>query len=123
MTLQSINPATEEVLATFEEFSLRQVEEAVGKAHEVRRSWSQASFAERGRVLREAARYMREQKDRLARLMTLEMGKPITESEAEVDKCAWVCEFYAENAERFLSDEPIRTNAKNSYVAFEPLGV
>jgi succinate-semialdehyde dehydrogenase/glutarate-semialdehyde dehydrogenase len=123
MAILSINPATEEQLAAFEEFTPEQIERAVAGAHETFEEWAASSFNRRADMLLQAARYLRRNRDRFARLMTLEMGKPIVESEAEVDKCAWVCEYYAENVERFLSPEPVSTNARESYVAYEPLGV
>ena len=73
--------------------------------------------------LRAAADFSRANKERYATLMTAEMGKPIVESEAEIEKCAWNCEYYAENGERFLAKEEIATNAHHSYIQFDPLGV
>jgi acyl-CoA reductase-like NAD-dependent aldehyde dehydrogenase len=123
MSIQSINPATEEVLRTFEPYSREQVDEALEQAHNAFLSWRETSFAERASYIRRVAAYMRSNKNELARIATLEMGKPITEAEAEVEKCAWNCDFYAENAEKFLADEIVSTNATESYVAFRPLGV
>lgn len=123
MVMQSINPATEEVLASFEDFSPAQVEAALEHAHDAYRSWREASFGERATRMQAAARILRAQNARWATLMTSEMGKPIVEAEAEVEKCAWGCDFYAEHAARFLADEPVATNARESFVAFEPLGV
>src|SRR5207248_5931780 len=80
------------------------------------------TFRERAGWMRRAAGILRERSRELARTMTLEMGKPIGASESEVEKCAWVCEYYSENAEKFLTDEPIATDASNSYVAFQPIG-
>src|SRR5256885_12303505 len=121
MAIESINPANEEVLATFDELSPEQVDAAINATHQAWRAWSQTSFGERGRLMRRVANYLRVSKPRFSRLITIEMGKPIIEAEAEIEKCAWACEFYADNAERFLSDEPVKTNAAHSYVAFEPL--
>ena len=123
MTFQSINPATEAVLATFDEFHSRQTEAALAEADTAFREWRRASVAERARPMQRAAALLRERKAKYGGLITAEMGKPIVAAEAEVEKCAWACEFYAENAERFLADEPVRTEARASYVAFEPLGV
>jgi succinate-semialdehyde dehydrogenase / glutarate-semialdehyde dehydrogenase len=123
MVLQSINPATEDVLQTYEEFSDAQIDEALQQAHDAQRQWREASFGERAARLQGIARVLREQKDRWARLATMEMGKPLVEAEAEIEKCAWNCDFYAEHAARFLADEHVETNASESYVAFEPLGV
>lgn len=123
MSIQSINPATEEVIETFEPYTTAQVNLALDEAHNAFFGWRETTFAERGAVLHRVATYLREHKAELARLATLEMGKPIVESEAEVEKCAWNCDFYADNAEKFLADERIATNARESYVSFLPLGV
>jgi acyl-CoA reductase-like NAD-dependent aldehyde dehydrogenase len=123
MIIQSRNPATEEVLATFEVFSDVQIDEALAAAYTAFQSWREVSFAERSAHFHRVANYLREHKAELARTATQEMGKPITESEAEIEKCAWNCEYYADNAEKFLADEPVATNASESYVAFRPLGV
>lgn len=123
MSIQSINPATEEILETFEPFSSAQIDEALASAHSAFRSWRETDFAERSALFQRLATYLRRHKTELGRIATLEMGKPLAESEAEVEKCAWNCEYYAENAEKFLADEPITTNATESYVSFEPLGV
>jgi len=121
--VESINPATEEVIATFEQFTPAQVEQALVEADAAFRQWREQSFAERSRAMRRAAELLRKRKERYAGLITAEMGKPITQAEAEVEKCAWVCEYFADNAERFLARRPAQTNARLSYVAFEPLGV
>jgi acyl-CoA reductase-like NAD-dependent aldehyde dehydrogenase len=123
MTMQSINPATGEVIETFEPFTSAQVDEALGQARHAFLAWRETSFAERSALLRRVAAYLREHKAELGRVATLEMGKPIAESEAEVEKCAWNCDYYAENADHFLANEPIATNAAESYVEFVPIGV
>jgi acyl-CoA reductase-like NAD-dependent aldehyde dehydrogenase len=123
MVLQSINPATEEVFGTFEEFTDAQIDDALQQAHDAQRGWRETSFGRRAAALQAVARVLRAQKSRWAELATREMGKPIVEAEAEIEKCAWNCEYYAEHAARFLSDEHVETNAAESFVAFEPLGV
>lgn len=123
MSIQSINPATEEVIQTFEPYSTTQVDQAIEQAHNAFKSWRETSFAERNQLLQHVADYLREHKDELASIATMEMGKPITESQAEIEKCAWNCDFYANNAASFLADEYVATNATNSYVEFQPLGV
>ena len=120
--LTSVNPATEEVLARYRIFTDEQIEQAIGQSRWAYRTWRQTSFAERATLFLQAAAYLRDHKARLARLVTLEMGKPIEEAEAEVEKSAWNCEYYAENAARFLAAEPRQSNAKESYITFEPLG-
>jgi acyl-CoA reductase-like NAD-dependent aldehyde dehydrogenase len=123
MSIQSINPTTEEVIERFEPYSADQINEALDQARRAFLQWRETSFAERGAFFHRVARYLREHKAELARAAVLEMGKTITEAEAEVEKCAWNCDFYADNAEKFLADEHIATNATDSYVAFRPLGV
>ncbi len=120
--IQSINPATEEVFATFDFSSPEDVEQALTKATGAYRQWRHTSFAERARLMRTAASCLREQQPCLARLITAEMGKPIGEAEAEVEKCAWACEFYAEKAQYFLCDRSYPSRACESYVQFAPLG-
>src|SRR5437762_12562840 len=122
MILKSINPATEELIATYDEFSPEQLDAALGDAHRAFAEWRYTSFAERARLMRAAAGTLRGEQARLAALVTAEMGKPIVEAEAEIEKCAWNCEYYADNAERFLAEETIPTNARLSYVEFDPLG-
>src|SRR6202165_4045292 len=121
--MQSINPSTEAVLETFVDFSDQQVDSALQQAHDAQRNWRTTSFGERAARLQAVARILRTQKERWATMATNEMGKPIVEAEAEIEKCAWNCDFYAEHASEFLADEHVKTNASQSYVAFEPLGV
>ena len=123
MSIQTINPTTGEVLETFEPYSEQQVNQALDQARQAFLHWRTISFAERGKYLHSVASHLRDHKTELARIAVLEMGKSITEAEAEVEKCAWNCDFFAENAEGFLSDEKVASNASESYVAFRPLGV
>src|ERR1700736_6267149 len=108
--MQSINPSTEDVLETFEEFSDQQVDSALQQAHDAQRNWRTTSFGERAARLQAVARVLRTQKERWSTLATNEMGKPIVEAEAEIEKCAWNCDFYAEHAATFLADEQEKTN-------------
>jgi len=123
MPIESVNPATEETLATFPEMSDAEVDRALGEAQAAFETWRNSSFDERREKLRRAAQLMREQKAELARLATLEMGKPIVQAEAEVEKCATGCDYYADMAEKHLSPERIESTAAESYVAYHPLGV
>jgi len=123
VSIQTINPATEEIVETFEPYTTTQVDEVLSQARQAFEQWRETSFDERRTHLRRVASYLREQKARYAQIITLEMGKPITEAEAEIEKCAWNCEYYAENAERILADEAVATNATESYISFLPLGV
>ena len=122
MALQSINPATEEILETFEEFSSDRLDQALERGARAFDEWRHVSFAERSTLMHSAAGRLRERKARLAGLITTEMGKPIVEAEAEIEKCSWNCDFYADNAEQFLAPQSTLSNAAESYVAFEPLG-
>src|SRR3989454_443104 len=123
MSIQTINPTTEEILETFEPYSHEQIDGALDEAHEAFSSWRRLTFAERATHLHNIAGYLRENKADLARTAVLEMGKSISEAEAEVEKCAWNCDYFADNAESFLADAKIVSNATESYVAFRPLGV
>ncbi len=118
-----INPATGAQLRVYEGMTWEEVTQAIEQAHEAFLAWRRVPFAERAARMRRAAELLRERADRYARLMAEEMGKPIRDGRAEAQKCAWVCEYYAEHAERFLAPEPVETDARKSYVAFEPLGV
>ena len=87
-------------------------------------SWKENGFIERLKFkFVNAANVLRSKKEEYSKIMTMEMGKPIRESRAEIEKCAWVCEYYAENGEKFLSPQEIKTDASKSYVTFQPLGV
>lgn len=123
MSIQSINPTTGELIETFEPYTQAQIDEALDQARHAYLQLREKSFAERAASMRRVAASLRAQKTELARIATLEMGKSIAEAEAEVEKCAWNCEFYADNAENFLADEPVETSATSSYVSFVPLGV
>jgi acyl-CoA reductase-like NAD-dependent aldehyde dehydrogenase len=120
---QSINPATEQVLRTFDYHTPGQVDAILDRAVADFRAWRAMSFKQRSDCLLKIAAELRKQKASLAHTVTSEMGKPIADAEAEVEKCAWVCEYSAENAERFLRDQPAQTNATETYVSFLPLGV
>jgi len=120
--IQSINPATGEVLETFPTSSPQDIERSVAAAHAAFLEWRDVGFATRAESMRKAAALLRGRKDEYARTMALEMGKPVTQGEAEVDKCAWTCEFYAEHAETMLAPQPRATDASKSYVRFDPLG-
>ena len=123
MKIRSINPATEAVLATFESHSREQMHAAVAEAQAAFETWRERTFDQRAVPMRALAAVLRERADHYARLITLEMGKPISESLAELEKCARNCDFYAEHAQRFLANETAETNARESFVAFEPLGL
>jgi len=121
--LESINPATEEILARFTAATPDEVEAAIAAADAAQRAWRRTSFDERAAAMRRLATHLRAQRAEYARLITLEMGKPIGEAVAEIEKCAWACDFYADRGAVFLGDEVVATSASRSLVAYEPLGV
>ncbi len=123
MAIQTINPATGKLIKTFEEFTADKVTQIIDAVHTSFLSWRETGFEKRKKLMLNAAKLLRENKNEYAGLMTLEMGKPFRQAVAEAEKCAWVCEHYAENAESILSNEIIRTDASESYVQFDPLGV
>ncbi len=122
MTIASVNPATGELLETFAPASAAEIEDALRLAETTFRAWRRTPVAERAAAVARAAGVLESEKDRFARTMTLEMGKPIGAAAAEVEKCAWVCRYYAEHAEAFLAAEPVATDAGRSFVRFDPIG-
>jgi succinate-semialdehyde dehydrogenase/glutarate-semialdehyde dehydrogenase len=122
MAIQSINPATGEVLETFTETSAADIERILATAHHTFLDWRDTPFATRAQHMHKAAGLLRGRKPDYAHTMALEMGKPIAQGEAEIDKCASTCEYYAEHAETMLAAQPRQTDAAKSYVRFDPLG-
>ena len=114
--LRSIDPANGKELATFPELDAADIETAVDRAWGSRHAWRDAGFDLRTALLRSVAGVLRAEKPRFAALMTSEMGKPIVEAEAEVEKCAWTATWIADNAERLLADEPVESTATKSYI-------
>jgi succinate-semialdehyde dehydrogenase/glutarate-semialdehyde dehydrogenase len=123
MGIASINPASGETVKTYPEMTPAETAAAVARAHEAWKGWRTASFADRAKLMKKVAAILRARKDELARLMATEMGKPLKQGAAEAEKCAWACDYFADNAEAFLAAQTIKTEATKSYVAFEPLGV
>jgi succinate-semialdehyde dehydrogenase/glutarate-semialdehyde dehydrogenase len=120
--ISSVNPASEELLAEFEPWSEAQVDEAVDEVVAAQRAWRAMSVEERAVPMRRAAGILRARAERYGALITSEMGKPIVEAEAEVNKCALACEHFADHAAEYLADEPVATESLFSYIAYEPLG-
>ncbi|RMH37672.1 MAG: NAD-dependent succinate-semialdehyde dehydrogenase [Nitrospirae bacterium] len=123
MIFQSINPATGEVIKEYQEMTSKQVEDILQDSYQTYQEWRRVSFSQRATCMAKAAQILRNRKDEYARLMAMEMGKPIAQGRAEAEKCAWVCEYYAENAEQFLQAETVETDASRSFIAFQPLGM
>jgi succinate-semialdehyde dehydrogenase / glutarate-semialdehyde dehydrogenase len=120
--MKAINPATEELIRDYAEPSEAEIEERLQRAQHAFSSWRTTSFADRSRLMERAAQLLRERRAGCARLMTEEMGKPIAAAEAEIDKCARNCEFYAEHAQAFLAPTTVQTEASKSFIRFDPLG-
>ncbi len=120
--MKAINPATNKLIKDYDEHDENQVKDILEKVDNDFKSWSRTDFTHRSKLMMKAAEVLKKNKEDYARTMAMEMGKPITEARSEAEKCAWVCEYYAENAEKFLADMEIKTDASRSFVAFEPLG-
>jgi succinate-semialdehyde dehydrogenase / glutarate-semialdehyde dehydrogenase len=121
--MESRNPATGEIEGTWPEHKAEQIQERIVQTRRAHEFWRATDFSERGKLLHRAAGVLREKRASFARLMAKEMGKPVREGQAEVDKCAWVCEYYADNGERQLASRPVESDASKSQVVFRPLGV
>lgn len=121
--LKSINPYNLEEIARYEEMSDEGIEAVLQDAEEAFEIGKKATFSNRSLKMEHVARLLKQNKEEMAETITLEMGKPIIQSRAEVEKCAWVCEFYADKAEEFLSRRYIKTDADNSFVSYQPLGI
>jgi succinate-semialdehyde dehydrogenase/glutarate-semialdehyde dehydrogenase len=122
MAIATMNPATGEVLKTFEPLSDAQLEIKLQKAADTFLKYRKVPFAERARLMMKAADILDREKNTYARMMTTEMGKTLRSAVDEAVKCAWVCRYYAENAEKFLADEVVETSASRSYIRYEPMG-
>jgi succinate-semialdehyde dehydrogenase/glutarate-semialdehyde dehydrogenase len=121
--IQSINPYTGEVIREFDLMTGKDIDREMGLCRKAFSAWRSVPADERSSYVRKLADQLRTEKRTYAELMTQEMGKPIRESLAEIEKCAWLCDYYAENAPKFLQAEHIKTDAVKSYIAFEPLGI
>ncbi|HXA28475.1 MAG TPA: NAD-dependent succinate-semialdehyde dehydrogenase [Candidatus Angelobacter sp.] len=122
-TMQSIDPSSGELIEEFAPMSDERVDRLVGDAHRAFAGWRTRSFAQRAELMRRAATVMREDVERLAATITAEMGKTLAEARAEVEKCAFCCDHYAEHAEEYLRDQPMPSDSPRSFAAFEPIGV
>jgi succinate-semialdehyde dehydrogenase/glutarate-semialdehyde dehydrogenase len=122
MAIATINPATGQMVKTFEPLSDAQLEVKLQKAADTFLSYRKVPFAERARMMQKAAAILESEKENYGRVMTTEMGKTFRSAVDEAAKCAWVCRYYAENAERFLADEVVETTANRSYIRYQPLG-
>lgn len=122
MAIATINPATGETLKSFEPLTDSEIDAKIEKAFKAFRSYRRTTFAERAEYMLRAAEILEREKREFARLMTTEMGKPLRSAIDEAVKCATACRYYAERAEEFLADEPVETDATESFVTYQPLG-
>ena len=122
MALKAVNPATGESIRDYDELTHDEIDGKLAKAAEEFQKHQYRSFAERSAWMKRSAELLKERRDQYAELMTREMGKTLEAARSEVEKCAWVCEYYADHAEEFLADQKVETDAGQSYVAFHPIG-
>ena len=122
MAFTSLNPASGELVEEFDVWDEEQLEVALAQSAAAAIGWQTSSMGERSKLMHRAAEVLRNRADELAGIITLEMGKLLKEAHAEVEKCAWVCDYYAEQAPAFLADESIESDAGRSLIAYQPLG-
>lgn len=123
MTFDIINPATGEKVESYQEMPADEVDGILTKCRDAQQGWADTPFSERARLLKSAAEVLRSNKEAYAKVMTREMGKIWSQGLAEVEKCAWCCDYYADNGERFLANDEVATEAYHSFVTYKPLGV
>src|SRR6201993_2820759 len=122
MAIATINPATGQVIKSFDPLNSAAIEAKLQKATETFATYRNVPFAERAQWMLKAASILENEKEGFAKVMTTEMGKTLRSAVDEAAKCAWVCRYYAENAEKFLADEVVETGAKQSYIRYQPIG-
>ena len=123
MGMTAINPATGDVIQSYPEHSVHEVETILEQAHRAFAQWRRDDVTSRAARIQKAAELLRTNQETYARLMAQEMGKPIAQGRSEIEKCAWLCDYFAQQAERFLAPELVPTDASKSLVVFEPLGI
>lgn len=121
--INSISPVDGAVITEYREWAWKKVDRVLNAAAAAQLEWRRTSFEDRAQHLKKAAQVLRKSAEQYAELMATEMGKPLAQGKAEVEKCAWACDYYAENGPGFLRPEVVTTDASRSFVAFEPLGV
>jgi succinate-semialdehyde dehydrogenase/glutarate-semialdehyde dehydrogenase len=120
--IQSINPFNNSLLKEFKEYDLQKTDEILSNAEVAFEKWKKTGFEDRSKLMIQCAMQLRQNKRSLAELMVLEMGKPLKEALAEIEKCAMTCEFYSQNAKKFLADELVESDASKSFITYAPLG-
>lgn len=122
MEFQSLNPYNNKEVGQYKAHTVDEIDKILDKSGEAFKLWSREPLVHRAKLIKRAGEVLRDNVEEYADMITMEMGKPISESRAEVNKCAWVCDYYAENAAKFLAPEEISTDAKRSFVRFDPIG-
>src|SRR5262245_18173780 len=123
MTFSMINPANGQTLKTYSVMSSEELETLLQQAAKAQIQWSRATFEQRSQVMRRAQHYLLKSRERFAKLIMEEMGKPLHQALIEIEKCASACEYYAQHAEDMLISQEVATEAKRSFVAFRPMGL
>ena len=123
MNLVSINPSNNKIIESHKQFTENRVNRIIDSSHNCFLEWRNKSITYRSKRMLDLAELLKQKKEELGALMTQEMGKPIKQSIAEAEKCAWVCEYYANNAEQFLSNKEISTESNKSFISFQPIGL
>src|SRR5690606_10412110 len=121
--IKSVNPFDNTVVKNYKEMHHNEVDSIIRESSEAFSEWKRIPILQRSALMKNAGAVLKANIKEYSDLMTLEMGKPIKQSKAEIEKCAWVCEYFAENSEKFLNDELVKTDASKSYVSYQPLGV
>ncbi|MCL4111318.1 UNVERIFIED_CONTAM: hypothetical protein GTU68_034031 [Idotea baltica] len=121
--VESINPNTGKKIASYERINLRSAREKVKKADQAFTEWKDTTVKERAKLMHRLAGVLEENLDEYARVATLEMGKVLSQSKKEIEKCAWICRYYADHSRHFLKNQMVKTEASKSYVTFQPMGV
>lgn len=122
MPITTYNPSTGEKLKEYEEFSVQKCNSLIDKSYEAFSKWKYTDFNRRSKLMQKASAILNDRKEKYAKLMALEMGKPFKQGISEIEKCAWVCDYYSGKAEIFLHDESVNTEMGKSYITFQPLG-
>lgn len=123
MTIETINPATGELIKAYDEFDSKTVSDMINKTHEAYLEWRKVGFADRAKKMNKTAEILETNAEKYAKIISDEMGKPITAAIGEIKKCAWVCRHYAEKAEEYLAPRMIKTDLAKSYVSYQPMGI
>lgn len=121
--MRALNPATGELIKDYKPHSSEEIDTIIEQTHKSWTYWKKTDFKLRTLLMHKAANVLRSNKEEYARLMSLEMGKVISGARAEIEKCAWVCDYYADKAANFLADELVETNASKSFISYEPIGI